>query len=59
MKENKEYQERVIEEKRELDNKLTKLDAFIDTQTFTDLPTAEQVRLVCQASYMRRYSEAL
>ena len=53
------YQERVVEEKRELDEKLAKLDAFMNTERFTALSVGEQVRMTLQRSLMHYYSEVL
>jgi hypothetical protein len=53
------HQQRVVDEKSELDNKLEKLTAFFDGKIFPTLTTAEQRRLRTQASVMMRYSEIL
>lgn len=54
------HQQRVIDEKTELDDKLTKLKAFIDgTAIFAGLPDDEKERLVRQHSCMTEYSEIL
>jgi hypothetical protein len=53
------YQQRVIDEKRELDEKITKLDAFLNTATFDALDDAEQNRMNCQEDYMISYSRVL
>ena len=50
------YQERVIQEKKELDERLAKLDAFGRTEVFTSLPSEEQGRLNRQHSVMEEYS---
>jgi hypothetical protein len=55
----KDYQQRVIEEKRELDEKLAKLDAFGRTELFAALPADEQGRLNRQHSLMEAYSAVL
>lgn len=55
----KPHQERVIEEKRELDSKLTKLSAFIGGETFKTLDADEQQRMHAQARAMQDYSEIL
>jgi hypothetical protein len=53
------HQERVVEEKRSLDEKLSKLDAFGRTETFAALPVEEQGRLNRQHSIMEDYSRIL
>ena len=56
----KPYQERVVAEKAELDEKLAKLTAFIEqTDTFSTLDTAEQDRLLAQMGVMGNYSRIL
>ena len=53
------YQERVIEEKRELDEKLVKLDTFIRGGQFALLPADEQRRMNQQGGFMESYSRIL
>lgn len=54
------HQERVVNEKRELDEKLTKLDSFVrENPLYWTLDGAEQGRLLDQQRYMRKYSEVL
>ena len=53
------YQERVIEEKRALDEKLEKLCAFHETAIFAALPVEEQDRLIRQSVAMGDYSNVL
>jgi len=54
------YQERVVIEKKELDEKIKKLNDFInDNPIFSSLGYAEQVRLRYQIQYMSQYSEIL
>lgn len=55
------HQERVVIEKRELDEKLTKLITFTTMQnaTFAGLPHPEQARLIRQRRIMELYSEVL
>lgn len=53
------YQERVIAEKAELDEKLQKLVAFSETEIFNGLPEDERERLHQQAEYMQLYSDVL
>ena len=54
-----EYQERVKTEKAELDEKLTKLAAFVASEKFRDVPAAEQDRMRRQREIMWQYSEVL
>lgn len=54
-----EYQQRVVEEKKELDSKLEKLLKFFDTATFDELPVEEKDRMYRQSRYMKQYSEVL
>ena len=53
------YQQRVVDEKTELDTKLNKLATFLNTTTFEALPSAEQRRLWLQEIFMRQYSQIL
>lgn len=55
------HQERVVNEKTELDEKLTKLTAFTTMQNaiYAALPREEQARLIQQREVMREYSEIL
>lgn len=53
------YQLRVIEEKRELEEKISKLTTFLSADTFRKLDTAQQDRLRRQYSYMVLYSSVL
>lgn len=53
------HQERVVAEKKDLDEKLSKLEAFFSNPTFGKLPVDEQARLSKQASLMHQYSEVL
>lgn len=55
----KPHQERVVQEKAELDDKLAKLDSFGRTPVFASLPAAEQGRLNRQYSLMEQYSAVL
>jgi len=53
-------QQRVIDEKTELDDKLGKLNTFIvESPIFQSLPDDEQARLVRQHKVMELYSEVL
>lgn len=55
------HQQRVVNEKAELDEKLTKLSAFISSPNFTVFvkDEAERGRLVCQEEVMKDYSAIL
>lgn len=53
------YQERVVQEERELREKMQKLEAFFGTEIFKGLPQDEQKRLNRQYSYMSGYREVL
>ena len=53
------HQQRVVDEKAELDAKLAKLDAFGRTEMFASLPPDEQGRLNRQHSIMEQYSAVL
>lgn len=61
MKELPPHQQRVVQEKEELDEKLSKLSAFIDSPNFTITVKDEDetARLVCQEEIMKYYSEIL
>lgn len=53
------HQERVIEERRELVEKLEKLKAFFSSPVYDKLETDEQARLQEQSVYMDQYAEVL
>lgn len=54
------HQERVVAEKKDLDDKLDKLKTFIEVSPiFRTLPIAEQVRLNRQFDAMAEYSSIL
>lgn len=53
------YQQRVIQEKQELDEKISKLKDFICGDKYNTLPVSEQNRLTKQLEYMEGYSEIL
>jgi crAss001_48 related protein len=54
------HQQRVVDEKTELDTKLDKLKAFImDSPIFKTLPVDEQKRLNAQYDVMEQYSKIL
>lgn len=56
----KEYQQRVITEKQELDAKIEALGTFINTSPiFGTLPSAEKERLEAQWEVMQEYSAIL
>lgn len=53
------HQQRVVDEKKDLDDKLAKLLAFFQNPIFTGLSEAEQSRLRNQARFMDGYSAVL
>jgi len=53
------FQQRVVDEKKELDEKVTKLRAFIHTEQFDSLDGNEKIRLWRQADAMGVYSSVL
>ena len=53
------HQQRVVAEKAELDERLTKLRGFIQSPLFAGLPKAERDLLMEQEEYMHAYSEVL
>ena len=53
------HQQRVVDERTELDIKREKLTAFYSTAVFHGLPEIEQSRLLRQGVAMRTYSEIL
>lgn len=52
----KPHQQRVVQEKQELDEKIVKLEAFFGTDTYATLEEAEQYRLRRQIGHMTLYS---
>lgn len=52
----KPHQDRVVVEKRELDEKLEKLGQFVKGDLFRGLPQDEQLRLLWQKMLMAEYS---
>ena len=54
-----EYQNRVVKEKKELDEKLDRLKSFLTNYVFESLSAEEQSRLKRQASVMAEYSAIL
>jgi hypothetical protein len=53
------YQQRVVEEKTELDIKLEKLETFLNGDIFESIPEDESRRLVRQRLVMAEYSTIL
>ena len=53
------YQQRVVDEKSQLDDKLTALKAFWDNPLFATLPDDEKQRLERQSVVMEEYSNIL
>ena len=55
----KAFQKRVIAEKKLLDLKRIKLDEFIQSDLFQQLPQDEQFRMLMQVDVMNMYSDIL
>lgn len=53
------YQQRVVDEKAELDIKITALNKFIPTQNFSSLDSDNRTLLVAQLNAMLEYSDIL
>lgn len=53
------HQQRVVDEKRELDEKIEKLAAFFNTEIYRGLRSADQSLLSKQLHFMTGYSEVL
>lgn len=53
------HQQRVVDEKAELDKKIVALEAFLPTETCLDLPFDERSRLASQLRVMEAYSAIL
>ena len=53
------YQLRVVEEKKELDEKIERLKAFMEGSIFASLDRDERSRLTLQLEHMNGYSEVL
>jgi len=53
------HQQRVVDEKQELDTKLDKLTVFLKGDLFESLPDDEQDRLAKQLGIMSEYSNIL
>lgn len=59
MKEFAPHQQRVVQERDELLEKVTKLHAFFSTELFSTLPHDEQFRLNTQFQFMQGYLSVL
>jgi hypothetical protein len=53
------HQQRVVDEKTELDEKLAKLNNFIGGEIYNGLPGDERYRLTQQSLMMKQYSDIL
>jgi uncharacterized protein YbaP (TraB family) len=53
------YQQRVINEKKEINDRLEKLYTFLNSETFSSLEKLEQKRLERQAFVMEMYDDIL
>jgi hypothetical protein len=53
------HQQRVVAEKADLDEKINRLDAFLQSTTFNNLEPADQELLSEQVVHMRDYSAVL
>lgn len=53
------YQQRVVDEKAQLDEKITKLAAFIDGDIFKTLHEDERVNMKLQLYFMQGYTTVL
>jgi hypothetical protein len=53
------WQQRVVDEKKELDKKLENLRKFLSTESFQKLAIKEQARLEYQKLIMMSYSDVL
>jgi hypothetical protein len=53
------FQQRVVDEKTELDGRLERLVVFLSGERFRGLPIVERKRLRSQRKVMRRYSKIL
>ena len=53
------FQQRVVDEKTALDEKIAKLETFSKSAVYNILPEAEQTRLEHQVEYMQMYSDVL
>jgi hypothetical protein len=55
----KDWQQRVIDEKRALDERKAALLAFFDTPAYEALPTEDRILLIAQHTHMKAYSDVL
>ena len=55
----KDHELRVVNEKAELDDRITKLVVFMMHETYSSLPSVEQGLLMVQVRSMKMYSECL
>lgn len=53
------HQQRVVEEKRQVTERLEKLEAFLDSEIYAKLPHQEQTRLSRQLLIMQLYEQVL
>ena len=53
------HQCRMIEEKEQLDQRIARLAAFFDTETYQELPDYEKLLMQRQWQFMTGYSEVL
>ena len=53
------YQQRVVEESNQIDDRTNKLKLFLKTDTFKGLPVAEQKRLYKQLELMQDLGDVL
>lgn len=53
------YQQRVVDEKAELDYRLGNLNTFLDTSTFNSMRSEERQRMIRQQKLMTELSEVL
>ena len=53
------HQQRVVDEKMELDSKISKLDVFIHGPLYPTLADPERMRLMRQFCHMKDYSNVL
>lgn len=53
------FKTRLLEEKQQLDEKIEKLDAFFETETFQNIDAKQQSLLNVQSFIMKAYSQVL
>ena len=53
------WKQDVLEEKKQLDERISNLDAFVLTAKFDDLHESERTRLGQQSVYMKKYQNVL